>query len=126
MMAAGIGCRSGVSLAEVMACFDTALKAHELAPSDITVLATIPARADEPALRDAAKLLQLPITIPSHTELTSAQTLTSSDMSRNVTGLASASEAAALAAAGQGSVLLGPRHVVGNVTCAIATSKETP
>ena len=48
------------------------------------------------------------------------RTLSQSAQSLAVTGTPSVSEAAALAAAGEGSRLLGPRIVVGNVTCALA------
>jgi cobalt-precorrin 5A hydrolase len=49
---------------------------------------------------------------------------THSELSQTVAGVPSVSEAAALAAAGDGARLLGPRIVVGPVTCALATSKD--
>ncbi|NGO50535.1 cobalamin biosynthesis protein [Mesorhizobium camelthorni] len=51
-------------------------------------------------------------------------TLTHSARSQAVAGSPSVSEAAALAAAGEGARLLGPRIVVGQVTCALATSGD--
>jgi cobalt-precorrin 5A hydrolase len=51
-------------------------------------------------------------------------TLTHSARSQVIAGTPSVSEAAALAAAGEGSRLLGPRIVVGPVTCALATSGD--
>jgi cobalt-precorrin 5A hydrolase len=53
-----------------------------------------------------------------------ANTLTHSARSQAVAGIPSVSEAAALAAVGEGARLLGPRIVVGPVTCALATSGD--
>ncbi|XIK08888.1 cobalamin biosynthesis protein [Mesorhizobium sp. AaZ16] len=53
-----------------------------------------------------------------------ANTLTHSARSQAVAGTPSVAEAAALAAAGEGARLLGPRIVVGPVTCALATSGD--
>jgi cobalt-precorrin 5A hydrolase len=50
----------------------------------------------------------------------SDRTLSHSDASLSLAGTPSVSEAAALAAAGDGARLAGPRIVVGPVTCAIA------
>jgi cobalt-precorrin 5A hydrolase len=46
--------------------------------------------------------------------------LTHSDLSQAIAGTPSVSETAALAAAGEGARLAGPRIAVGPVTCAIA------
>jgi cobalt-precorrin 5A hydrolase len=51
-------------------------------------------------------------------------TLTHSELSLALAGVPSVSEAAALAAAGAGARLYGPRIVVGPVTCALATSGD--
>ena len=124
MKIAGLGCRSGVSVHEVLATLTAALAEHGLECSTLTALATIPTRAQEPALQEAARLLGLPLTIPSAEDLQHAETLTHSTASLNATDLASASEAAAIAAVGRNGILLGPRLVIGNVTCAIAICKE--
>ena len=50
--------------------------------------------------------------------------LSRSEASRAATGSASASEAAALAAAGPSARLVGPRLAVGAVTCAIAVAGD--
>ena len=52
--------------------------------------------------------------------------LTRSVSSQKVAGVASVSETAALAAAGPGGRLLGPRIAVGRVTCAVAIGEERP
>jgi cobalt-precorrin 5A hydrolase len=121
MKVAGLGCKSGVSLAEVLAAIDAAVAKHG---ADVTALATIPARQHEPALQACARHLSLPLIIPTSDDLARAETVTHSKASIEATGLASACEAAALAAIGPGSKLLGPRLIVGNVTCAIAIDKE--
>ncbi|MBA3448684.1 MAG: cobalamin biosynthesis protein, partial [Pseudaminobacter sp.] len=54
----------------------------------------------------------------------SAETLSYSDLSLALAGTPSVSETAALAAAGQGARLLGPRLVLGSVTCALATNGD--
>jgi cobalt-precorrin 5A hydrolase len=53
-----------------------------------------------------------------------ASTLTHSELSQTLAGTPSVSEAAALAAAGEGARLCGPRIVVGPVTCALAISGD--
>jgi len=124
MKIAGLGCRSGVSVHEVLAALTAALAEHGLECSTLTALATIPTRAQEPALQEAARLLGLPLSVPSAEDLQHAETLTHSTASLKATDLASASEAAAIAAVGRNGILLGPRLVIGNVTCAIAICKE--
>ncbi|TGV74743.1 cobalamin biosynthesis protein, partial [Mesorhizobium sp. M00.F.Ca.ET.158.01.1.1] len=52
------------------------------------------------------------------------RTLSSSSLSRDLAGTPSVSEASALAVAGKGASLLGPRTVLGAVTCAIAISGD--
>ncbi|MEO5757170.1 MAG: cobalamin biosynthesis protein, partial [Mesorhizobium sp.] len=53
-----------------------------------------------------------------------AALLSHSDLSQTLAGTPSVSEASALAAAGRGAKLLGPRTVLGPVTCAIAISGD--
>ena len=113
---AGLGCRRGVTAVEILAAIDAARAAHGTPALD--ALATVPAKRDEPALADAAGQLGLPLLVvaPAADDCL----YTRSAASRTATGAGSASEAAALAAAGPGGRLLGPRLVVGPVTCALA------
>jgi cobalt-precorrin 5A hydrolase len=110
MTIAGIGCRKIVTSAEVIAAVDAALSAHGLSRTTLDALATIPLKREQLALHEAAAALGLPLLIPT-------------DDAISTTGTPSASEAAALAA-GSKMRLLGPRHILGNVTCAIAVSEE--
>jgi cobalt-precorrin 5A hydrolase len=55
-----------------------------------------------------------------------AALLSHSSLSQELAGTPSVSEASALAVAGKGARLLGPRTVLGPVTCAIAISGDAP
>jgi cobalt-precorrin 5A hydrolase len=127
MIVAGIGSRKGVAANDVLAAIDAALAAHGLSRGDVDRLATAGLKRDESALSDAGAAIGLELTIVGDEALraASARTLTQSELSLAMTGAPSASEAAALAAAGPESRLLGPRLVLGSVTCAIAISEET-
>lgn len=126
MMVAGIGCRKGVTAVEVIAAIDATLTMHRLSRSSLNALATISLKRDQPALHAAAETLGLPLLIPTDSSLTAAtpRLLSQSAASQALTGTSSASEAAALAASGPASRLLGPRHILGPVTCAIAISEQ--
>jgi cobalt-precorrin 5A hydrolase len=113
---AGLGCRRGVTAAEVLDAIDAARAAHG-GPA-LVALATLSAKRDEPALADVAGRLGLPLLIVAPGD--DGRLRTRSAASRAATGAGSASEAAALAAAGPEARLLGPRLVVGRVTCALA------
>ena len=113
---AGIGCRRGVAAAEVLAAIAAARGAFAVGAID--GLATVPGKRDEPGIAEAARRLEVPLLIVEPVE--DAVLLTASRASRDASGSGSASEASALAAAGPGARLLGPRLAVGRVTCAIA------
>lgn len=117
MNVAGIGCRRGVARAEVEVAI-AAVLARDGHPR-IDALATGEAKRDEPAIAAAAASLGLPLLYPDLTDAVAA-TLTRSARVESLLGVPSLAEAAALAAAGPGATLLGPRLAVGQVTCAIA------
>jgi cobalt-precorrin 5A hydrolase len=128
MMVAGIGSRKGVGVEDVLAAIETALEAHGLAMTALSALATAPLKKDEEAITAAGRALNLPVIIVDDAALQAASpaTLRSSSLSQELTGTPSVSEASALAAAGKGATLLGPRTVLGPVTCAIAISGDAP
>jgi cobalt-precorrin 5A hydrolase len=128
MMVAGIGSRKGVGVEDVLAAIETALEAHGLAMTALSALATAPLKKDEEAITAAGRALNLPVIIVDDAALQAASpaTLSSSSLSQELTGAPSVSEASALAAAGKGATLLGPRTVLGPVTCAIAISGDAP
>ncbi|MGX7873395.1 cobalamin biosynthesis protein [Mesorhizobium sp. ORM6] len=126
MMVAGIGSRKGVSVEDVLAAIETALEAHGLAMAALSALATAALKKDEDAIAAAGRALSLPVIIVDDAALQAAapDTLGNSSLSRDLAGTPSVSEASALAVAGLGAKLLGPRTVLGPVTCAIAVSGD--
>ncbi|MBA1139159.1 cobalamin biosynthesis protein [Mesorhizobium neociceri] len=128
MMVAGIGSRKGVSVEDVLAAIETALEAHGLAMTAISALATAALKKDEEAIAAAGRALNLPVIIVDDSALQAASpgTLSNSGLSQDLAGTPSVSEASALAVAGAGARLLGPRSVLGPVTCAIAISGDAP
>ncbi|TPL01662.1 cobalamin biosynthesis protein [Mesorhizobium sp. B2-4-14] len=128
MMVAGIGSRKGVQVEDVLAAIETALEAHGLAMSALSALATAALKKDEEAVAAAGRTLNLPVIIVDDAALRAASsgTLSNSSLSQESAGTPSVSEASALAVAGKGATLLGPRTVLGPVTCAIAISGDAP
>lgn len=128
MMVAGIGSRKGVSVEEVLAAIETALEAHGLAISALSALATAPLKKHEAGISAAGRALNLPVVIADDRvlQLASPGTHSRCDLSHSRAGTPSVSEASALAVAGAGARLLGPRTVLGPVTCAIAISGDAP
>jgi cobalt-precorrin 5A hydrolase len=126
MIVAGIGCRKGVAEQQVMAAIETALGAYGLAVSSLSALATAGHKQAEEAIFATGKTLSLPVLLVDDAALraVSFRALTDSSFSMAATGTPSVSETAALAAAGQFARLLGPRTVVGPVTCAIAEASS--
>ncbi len=122
MIAAGIGCKAGASAADVTAALDAALKAHALERAAVSVLATVRHKQFENGIILAGGTLNLPVILVDADGIddVSGRVLSHSAKSVAAAGTHSVSEAAALAAAGQGSRLLGPRIAVGPVTCALA------
>ena len=111
---AGIGCRRGVSADEVLAALDAAGGAD--------AMAVIALKAAEPGVRAAAARRGLPLRVVEAAD--DGRMLTRSAASLAAAGTGSAAEAAALAGAGPEGRLLGPRVVVGRVTCAVAVTGE--
>ena len=122
MIVAGIGARKNVTADEVLAVLDAALATHDLPRTAISALASSNAKSAEPGIAEAATQLGIACQGLSDELLRGADcdTATRSDASIAATGLASLSEAAALAAAGPDGSLLGPRVALGPVTCALA------
>lgn len=122
MMVAGVGCRESCVAADIVAVVEAALAAHALDRQALSAIAVPVGRAAMPSVEKAAEILGLPLLVPDRNALEKAGLggLTHSHHSMRVTRLGSASEAAALAAIGDGARLLGPRIVKGPATCAIA------
>ena len=127
MMVAGIGSRKDVTVGDVRAAVETALETHGLSMTALSALATSEIKRNEQAIFLAGRDIELPVLIISDAALqaVSSATISRSEASRIQAGTPSVSEASALAAAGKGAKLLGPRTVVGPVTCAIAIGGDT-
>lgn len=119
MIVAGFGYRDGATMASFVAALALAQEGH---PS-VTLLAAPDDKIA--ALRPLALSLGLDLTAIPLNSLRAMHTQTSSTASLNAYGVGSVAEAAALAAAGEGATLLGPRHISPDrmATCAIATGQ---
>ncbi|WP_305670451.1 cobalamin biosynthesis protein [Falsiroseomonas sp.] len=123
MMVAGLGCRRGARAEDVTAAVALALQTAGRAPAELARLATSASKAEEPGLRAAAASLGLQLdAVPRPALLAAAHgCLSHSARVLAETGVPSLAEAAALASAGPGARLLGPRISVARaVTCALA------
>ena len=126
MIVAGIGSRKGVSASEVVAAVEAALKEHGLERSALSMLATAKMKQDEAGIVAASGTMNLPLVLVDEDVMAemSPGTITKSDASWCAAGTPSVSEAAALAAAGEGARLAGPRIAIGRVTCAVAFGED--
>lgn len=117
MIVAGFGFRSGVTLDALQ---DALARAGGAV--GVTHLATVSAKAK--ALDPLARTLDLPVVALEAQALCGVPTLTRSDRVEGLFGTGSVAEAAALAAAGPGARLRGPRAVSadGTATAALAES----
>ncbi|MBL6078242.1 cobalamin biosynthesis protein [Belnapia sp. T18] len=128
-LVAGFGCRRGAPAEAIAAALDAALHDAGCTLAALTALATSTAKAAEPGLQAMAARLALPLTTPPDAALAAAAPacITASPRVEALTGLPSLAEAAALAAAGPGARLLGPRRSAGGLaTCALATTEPAP
>lgn len=118
MIVAGFGFRSGVGMPSLRAAFALA----EQGQPPVTHLAT--AQDKRAALLPLAEALDLPLMGVASDALAAVSTPTRSTASLNARHVGSVAEASALAAAGAGARLLGPRHTSPDrmATCAIAAS----
>ena len=124
VIVAGIGCRKGVSAAQVLAAIEAAIAEHGLAKGSLSALATLTVKRGEAGITAAALEFGIPLMVVEPSESSASGLLTHSSASLEVSGSPSASESAALAAAGPNARLAGPRIAVGPVTCAIALSGD--
>jgi cobalt-precorrin 5A hydrolase len=122
LMVAGIGCRSGASTEQVESALAAALAAILPSGRTLSRIATPTAKAQEPGIVAAAAARGIPLVWISQCDLEAAnpRTLTHSQHAMTIMNVHSVAEAAALAGAGPASQLLGPRVVIGPVTCALA------
>jgi cobalt-precorrin 5A hydrolase len=124
-VAIGVGYRAGVSGEAIAALVRRAL-AEFGAPEGERRLFTLAAKAEEAGLVEAARLIGAKLTpLPLAALAAEAERiLTSSPVVQLRFGVPSIAEAAALAGAGAGGKLLGPRLAADGATCAVAVSAE--
>jgi cobalt-precorrin 5A hydrolase len=121
MIAIGIGCRGGVTKEAIIAIVSGAL-ARVQNLNEPARLFSIDRKRHEPGLIAAAQELNLPLDFfaPEVLRAVEDQVITRSERAQAVLGVASVSEAAALAGAGVNARLIAPRVSGSGVTCAIA------
>ena len=125
---AGLGCRRGCTLSLLRELLQQTLTSHGLALSALAALASSQPKQAEPALRQLADELQIPLYWLSSSQLQpyDARLSRHSPLSRQLTGSAGVAEASALAQADTLSAgharLLGPRQHNASATCAIAAA----
>ncbi|MGA8170219.1 MAG: cobalamin biosynthesis protein [Methylocystis sp.] len=123
--AIGIGARAAVDARELAGLVREVAARYDVDLQSST-LVTLQARENEPGLHAAARLLDmslvfLPLEI---LRARDADVWTRSARVEQMFGVGSVAEAAALAGAGAGSVLLAPRVATTRLTCAIARGRE--
>jgi cobalt-precorrin 5A hydrolase len=119
LLAIGIGCKSGVCAEAVINLVGEACRKIEGEPNS---LYTAEEKRAEPAVREAAAYLGLPLIYLSRDSLKAeaGRAATTSQRVLALFGVPSIAETAALAGAGPGSKLLLTRISANGVTCAIA------
>lgn len=112
---AGIGCRRGCPASDI-------LRVLERAGRDVSAIAVPAFKANEPGVREAARLLGVPVIRVDDAALVQAQArcVTPSHAAARATGFASIAEGSALAAAGPRGRLVLERIGEGGATCALA------
>lgn len=126
MIVAGIGSRRGVTSEEVCAAMRAAMERHGVKLCDISLMATPAAKGGEAGIMKAALDLGLLLVMVPHKQLEAAgaRAVTHSERVVALMGVPSVAETSALAVAGRRSALIGPRFVLGAVTCAFAREAE--
>ncbi|MFF5424033.1 MULTISPECIES: Rv2231c family pyridoxal phosphate-dependent protein CobC [unclassified Streptomyces] len=119
-MHVGVGGRSGVSAAEVLALVAECLREAGVTAGAVRALATLDSRAAEPGIVAAAASLGVPVRGFAAGELAAVPVPHPSRVPLVAAGTASVAEAAALRAAGEGAVLLVPKRKTRRATCAVA------
>ena len=126
MIAVGFGCRAGCPHEDILGALDAALTRAGRGRAEIEALYAPKFKGSETVLSQVAELLGKPLVFVArealHAQADSA--LTASPHSLEHTGLPSVAETSALAGAGHGARLLGPRQIVGGATCALAAARS--
>ncbi|EJM72421.1 MULTISPECIES: cobalamin biosynthesis protein [unclassified Pseudomonas] len=128
----GLGCQRGCPVSTLRALLDLALQAHQIGLQQITALASIDLKRDEPGLIELAAQLELPLTYFSSEQLKDYKPRLShhSDIAFERTGCYGVAESAALALAEQltqaPAKLLISRQKYAQATLALACAAQNP
>lgn len=126
---AGLGCRRGCSLDELLDLLIHSLARHELTVDNLAGLASIAHKRDEGSLHELAEHLGLELFFFSPEQLSAYQAKTGgSALSQTATGSPAVAEPCALALAarmGASARLLGEKDRSASATCALATFTDT-
>ncbi|MBT7955932.1 MAG: precorrin-3B C(17)-methyltransferase [Rhodospirillaceae bacterium] len=123
-LALGIGCERGVAAEELATFLFDVFKKHDLGKHAISCIATIDLKEDEAAIKEMARLGQVPMRLFEAARLDQETPRVSdpSDYVFETVGTHSVSEAAALAAAGPDAELIVSKQKRDGMTCAMALS----
>lgn len=116
----GVGCSSDAGGDELIRAVRSTLRSRALSASSVERVATIDRRAEHPALRALVDDLHVRQTTFDPEALASVPVPSPSDAVRRAVGTPSVAEAAALAGAGPGAVLIVEKTATQNVTVAVA------
>lgn len=126
MIVAGIGCRRGTTAQEIDAAIKAAFAEAGRSSEALSAIATSDGKGSEVGIIEAAagRGVGLVLVKPAELEAAGPRTQSSSPRVKELFGVPSVAEAAALAAAGPEAKLVVPRMVVGAATCAIAVAED--
>jgi len=128
MIVAGVGCRRGAAALDIETAIRAALDRAGVATDALHCIATTAAKTGEAGIAAAAERLGVGVVLIANADLVAAgdRAVTRSARVLALAGVPSVAETAALAAAGPSARLIGPRLVMGDVTCAVAASGGAP
>lgn len=119
-LVAGIGCNRNTPMEEIRTLLFDTLQAHDLSLRSLDCLASINVKSDESGLLELAAHLELPLEFFDRDQLNRVEEIeTPSSIVEKHVGAKSVCEAAAILAAGKGTLIV-PKHSTKNVTVAIA------
>lgn len=119
-LAAGIGCNRATAAAEIEALLMRVLAENRLSLLSVARLASISIKKDEKGLLELAERLKLPVRFFEKDQLAEAEGIQNPSATvAKYTGVQSVCEAAAILAAGRGTLIV-PKQTTRNVTVAVA------
>ena len=122
ILTVGVGCERGAAADELLDLVRRALVDSALSDKAVACIATIDLKEDEPAMRELAESLNVPLRLfpAAALEAETPRVSAPSDIVFDAVGSHSVAEAAALAAAGGAATLAVPKLIGKRTTCAIA------